>query len=51
MHINYRFCHFLDSPPVSWNSTETLEWLHRILRKLKLPIMPLLPAAADGKSK
>ena len=50
MHINYRFCHFLDSPPVSWNSTETLEWLHRILRKLKLP-MPVPPAAADGKSK
>ena len=39
--------YILDSPPVSWNSTETLERLHSILGKLKLP-MPFSPAT-DGK--
>ncbi|XP_028404230.1 germinal-center associated nuclear protein-like isoform X2 [Dendronephthya gigantea] len=35
-----------DIPHVSWNSTETLERLHSVLRKLKLP-MPYSPAS-DG---
>ncbi|CAB4027711.1 Hypothetical predicted protein, partial [Paramuricea clavata] len=35
-----------DSPPVSWNSTETRERLYSILGKLKLP-MPFSPAT-DG---